>query len=167
MQWAAALGPALSFKERRRRLVCFAEIPKSCRNLFSSPLPRPPLHSTPVASKRDLSSSNLPSYISHHLLSLLALHHSLTLLSSGRLVPLISPSMDSLLWPRCELSSPCCLEGRRAEAARLVGLQTFLFFFSSFSQLMCRKYLSCLHCHSATAQDQRRSNVLLCAIKPL
>lgn len=104
---------------------------KSCRSLFFSPLLRP-FHSTPVATERELSSSNPP----HHLLPLLALHRPLTLLSSERLVQLISVSMDSLLWPRRELSSSCCLEGRRAEVARLVGFQTFLFFFPPFSSFV-------------------------------
>lgn len=63
----------------------------------------------------DLSSSSSYSSSLHHLLLFLLLHHPLTLLSSGRLVRLISPPMDSLLLPHCEL---------RLFAARLCGRQT-------------------------------------------
>lgn len=134
----AALGPALSLKERRRRLVCFAKIPKSCRNLLFSPLPRPPFHSTPVANERDLFSSNLPSYMSHHLLSLLALPSSTHAVIQWKIsaVNLSVYGFAIVATPRTLVS---LLSGRQTCGSCTAGWITdfsflFFFFFSTYVQ---------------------------------
>lgn len=81
----------------------------------------------------DLSSSSSYSSSFHHLLFVLLLHHPLMLLSSGRLVRLISPPMDSLLLPHCELRLfTAWLCGRQTCRSWAVGRLQTLSFLSFF-----------------------------------
>lgn len=93
----------------------------------------------------DLSSSKLShSPSSHHHLFFILLHHPLMVLSRGRLVQLISPPMDSLLWPHCELLLlvAAWLSGE-ADAQRLE--------MPTRSQTCGIKCYACLYCNSAAA----------------
>lgn len=102
---------------------------------------------------------------SRHLLLFILLHHPLMLLSIGRLVQLISPPVDSLLWPHSELHLIAAGLSGETDAQKLqlfARLQPF--FICTFTIV---KFYGCFHCNSTMicSDALTRSKVVFCCGK--